>query len=301
MTASQAELDKWEKSFGFIPLVQTLKAKQFQLQQDLRFEQQLKKAALFSPDREKLYHFIHQPAMELVDVVEEEVASEPEVITTSLEVVEPEPVEEKLETPPETEPEITPEAIETIEEPVQDTEAEARERELLEKQLLSYAVSASIEREVSDELSAQEPVENVVQEEKEEVQPSAPVEEPGDPGLLSWLKRVEKKETQKVSSPDSLISTFIEKGPVEIPAPVKDEKPTMVPINRPKAEFFSLDKMARESLREDDDMVTETLAKIHAKQGHFDKAIEVYEKLSLKFPEKSGYFARLISELKEKR
>lgn len=45
-------------------------------------------------------------------------------------------------------------------------------------------------------------------------------------------------------------------------------------------------------------LVTESFAKILCKQGKYDKAIEIYEKLTLKNPEKSAYFAAKISELK---
>ncbi|MGQ8336344.1 hypothetical protein ACUNWD_07310 [Sunxiuqinia sp. A32] len=45
--------------------------------------------------------------------------------------------------------------------------------------------------------------------------------------------------------------------------------------------------------------VTETLAKIYAKQGLYKEAILAYEKLSLKYPEKNTYFADQIQELKQ--
>ncbi|HLO71089.1 MAG TPA: tetratricopeptide repeat protein [Flavipsychrobacter sp.] len=60
-------------------------------------------------------------------------------------------------------------------------------------------------------------------------------------------------------------------------------------------------EMAVNSITKEDDLVSESLAEIYSKQGKFDKAIEMYRKLSLRNPQKKAYFARKIEVLlKEK-
>ena len=49
-----------------------------------------------------------------------------------------------------------------------------------------------------------------------------------------------------------------------------------------------------------DGLATETLAKIMVQQGKIKRAIEIYEQLLLKIPEKKSYFVSILSELKNK-
>jgi len=82
-----------------------------------------------------------------------------------------------------------------------------------------------------------------------------------------------------------LIDRFIIANPRIEPVKEKTDNPVIdisKPFTEPREEFL-----------------TETLARIYVKQGYFSKAIDIYERLSLKYPEKSSYFASLILEVKE--
>lgn len=60
-------------------------------------------------------------------------------------------------------------------------------------------------------------------------------------------------------------------------------------------------EMAVNSIAKEDGLASESLADIYIKQGKYDKAIDMFKKLSLRNPQKNAYFARKIEEvLKDK-
>ena len=63
--------------------------------------------------------------------------------------------------------------------------------------------------------------------------------------------------------------------------------------------FASSDKEIVQEYTDDGgfNLYTETLAQIYAEQGYTEEAKQIYSKLSLRYPEKSVYFAALIEKL----
>jgi hypothetical protein len=59
-------------------------------------------------------------------------------------------------------------------------------------------------------------------------------------------------------------------------------------------------RLTDESSTLNKEIASESLAELLAKQGHQTKAIDMYEKLSLIFPEKRAYFASQIKKIKRK-
>jgi len=58
--------------------------------------------------------------------------------------------------------------------------------------------------------------------------------------------------------------------------------------------------LSEKAITVNDDIVTETFANILYDQGNLEKALDAFKKLSLKYPEKSIYFAARIEEIQSK-
>lgn len=80
---------------------------------------------------------------------------------------------------------------------------------------------------------------------------------------------------------------------------VRDPVPTELELQTSKQNELSAQALAERSVTENKAVVSETLARLLAKQGHRDKAIAMYERLYLVYPEKSAYFAAEIDKLKK--
>jgi len=117
--------------------------------------------------------------------------------------------------------------------------------------------------------------------------------------FLGWLNKLNKNpEKNESPAPQTLNSNKIEKE--EVNNLVDRFIQTDPRISKPsKAEFFSPIQMAKKSVEDNDMIVSETLARIYIDQGNIEKAIHIFRKLSLLYPDKNTYFAALILKLEK--
>lgn len=102
---------------------------------------------------------------------------------------------------------------------------------------------------------------------------------------VAYLMEVENSEEQQDSSPSlhlkgqELIDSFIEKnsdGRIQL-----SDTPEYLPELQEE----------NENNEPDEGYFTETLAKIYIKQGRYEQALEIIQRLNLNFPKKNSYFA----------
>ena len=70
------------------------------------------------------------------------------------------------------------------------------------------------------------------------------------------------------------------------------------PKIQPVKKSTEIKDISKGSSEQNDSLMTETLAKVYVEQKKYDNAIQAYRILSLKYPEKSVFFADRIKAIK---
>lgn len=137
--------------------------------------------------------------------------------------------------------------------------------------------------------------------------------------FMGWLQRVkrhelptdlENEETPAVDEKAALDALFgagtyeatLIKASVDMPpVPLKQQaKPTKEELMEPDEEANKrMDELAKKSLTMGEELVTETLARIYEIQKKTPKAIEAYEILKLRYPEKAAHYDQKIQSLRQ--
>jgi len=277
--------------------------------------------------QEEIVQEVENPVSE-TNVVEEEITPEVQV-----EIVEE--TENLVSETVEIEEEITPEAQAEIVKEVENLVSEKIEVTALEtiveiKEEIAHPTekpnSEKIEIEVSDEfkkendqleqliqssaLSSNYIISNFSEEEDKHEQEVVEIEIQTEK-IIEEIPVIEifGKEQVNTRSFSSWLSFGATKEPEKATLTIEEKTPEIEPefkkteyynFDKPKKEFYSPVKKAKESLNENNMPVSETLAKIFALQGNYPKSIYVYEQLILIFPEKKSFFATQIKNLKKK-
>lgn len=296
------ELNTLVENFPWFQTAHLLHTKSLQNIKDLTFESKLNKTAAHVSDRRILFELlqnetkIQNEKLEVIDKEEssiEEISNEPEITAARKESI------------VQTESEIV-ESIDAINDEIKSSESGSLGK--LEEQILSSAVGTSIAIDIEKELFNEDSIntenintldkseltsENIIEEEIIEVESTTEVKTPLPESFTDWLKNSKLnsindentevvKQTKKSVPSKNLIDKFIQEEPK---------------ISKPKKEFYSPIVQGKLSLEEDNWFVTETLARIYENQEDYSKAINAYEILGLKFPEKKVYFANRIEKI----
>ncbi len=159
------------------------------------------------------------------------------------------------------------------------TDKKDEEIKILEQNIINSVIDSNIYNEIEEyEIINDSP------SEKKEIANTQLYDENSYMSFSQWISLNKEKnnikETQNTNI-DQLLASLSERNKKR--DSTKSEK------------FFSPIEAAKLSLVDNDELVTETLAEIHIKQGNYPKAIKIYQQLMLKNPEKKAFFASRIN------
>ena len=155
----------------------------------------------------------------------------------------------------------------------------------------------------TDNLSFAVDTDNITAEQKLKIGEPLEFDKSENHSFTEWLKITSFKPI--VRQPETTTNTDNPNtfsSPLESKLPVIDKFLSENPKIKPISQATPKPKLVNNQDPVSDSLMTETLARIYLEQKNYDKAIQSYRILSLKYPEKSSFFAdqiKLVQELKD--
>lgn len=250
------------KKYPYCQSMQVLLARHLYDVKSSHFENQLSKASVYAGNREHLYNLIYKPDAEADEEVSKGVAANPAA------------------------KDIKPSLTKTIKKE-DETKAVSSEpaKEQVPKKITEEKKAAPLETKPTEPVAKKKEEGSLDAEEKKKKLQEQIKQRLAEISNKKTGDNPEekKKPEQPISSSNEIIDRFIDKEPRI--------------VRKPENEIPEGDLSIEGS--ENENFISETLAHIYYKQGKLEKAIETYEKLILKFPEKSTYFANQIEQIKQ--
>ncbi len=300
------ELEDLTKNYPWFSLAHSYLAKAYQENKSHKTSGQIALASTLHSNRTWLYGFLKEPILqkqtqtEIADTLPTETITETvvevtpsaaapsntlaELAASMMEELEPDVREVKRGEEPE------------VREVKRGEEPEVRDLDFLDKSILATAVSSSIFLEVSEDVAEQDSAKDAMQDSAKDFAQSAsqgPAEGGESEALFTWLRSVsddegesETETTATVQPSVDLIEKFIATAPRITPG---------------KVEQYTGVRFAKESLEENFDWVTETMAKLYAAQGKIDRARKAYKLLIELHPEKKIHFENQLKILNQRK
>jgi len=274
-------LEKIVDEFPFFQSARALQLKGLYNQNSFKYNSELKTTAAHTTDRSVLFEFITSQNFMAIQKAffDEKEAKINEIKVHGIEIVRPEPenIIEKAKVNPLEQSILTSIKEATFETP---TEKKIIEDLTVETGKDSAAETATQKLEIGKPLDFSSEEKHSFQEwlQLASFKPISREEIPTEESKTAEISENDLEKKKKID----LIDKFIEANPKI--SPVKNSSPVPVISERNSSDTSYL--------------MTETLAKVYLEQKKYQKAIQAYEILILKYPEKNHFFADRILDIK---
>ncbi|MBG6130398.1 DNA-directed RNA polymerase subunit H (RpoH/RPB5) [Aquimarina sp. EL_43] len=290
-------LEKITRTFPYFQSARALALKSLKDQESFRYNQELKTTAAYTTDRSVLFDFITSDLFKESNITEEVKKKHKSDITV-----------------------IDPEEIKMLPRIAMDDAVRMKMKEaenVLDPKLFSKRKENStlkqieIAKSATPDITEKDQTKNI-QDKNKTPEETLQIDKPLDfnkketHSFAEWLKLtslhpIDRDSDQETKAP---IPEIEEQKPVKSldqkhKFDLIDEFIANNPKIQPAAKNTPARNLAKENLVPSDELMTETLARVYLVQKNYKKAIQAYNILILKNPEKSGFFADQIRAIKK--